>query len=438
MRRLSYLQTLFLVICLGWALLGIAQVSTPQDLSYAPWQNEKSDGFLNLSGLINQENNGAWQDKTKSHVTYNDQGLCSTITIYQMQSGEWAQWKKLVYTYDNNNQLQHIETSTLYSGGWVLGFRIVFTYNGTNLVHIGHYNLGGSSPSCLDYQNLYYNVETGLLDYVIVTHELSVVPIAIRDKYVYEWDMSGRIIRVYRYRQDSNTWGLMHKKVYTYLPTDHSSYSRHYQYVVDEFVYNETRFFHGHHPFLFDVILNLSYDANDDEWDPYQKWEYIYDEEQRVTQNQYLEADIYGSGYGVYSQTRFDYEDNRIACETYYRQYDSGLQPLSRILYDYSGTGVEDEYNASPDISMLILYPNPFRQATTIEFELAKTGHSSLCVYNLKGQKVRDLCSNHLERGQHMIKWDGKDANGRIMAPGIYFIRLSTQGQSVVRKVMLL
>ena len=33
--------------------------------------------------------------------------------------------------------------------------------------------------------------------------------------------------------------------------------------------------------------------------------------------------------------------------------------------------------------------------------------------------------------------WDGKDANGRPMAAGIYVIRLNTKNQSVVRKVVL-
>lgn len=83
-------------------------------------------------------------------------------------------------------------------------------------------------------------------------------------------------------------------------------------------------------------------------------------------------------------------------------------------------------------------YPNPFNPSTTIAFSLPDEGIVRLSVYNIRGQRVRDLLSGSLPRGFHKVVWDGKDNGNRSVSSGLYFVRIETGRTSSVRKVMML
>ena len=83
-------------------------------------------------------------------------------------------------------------------------------------------------------------------------------------------------------------------------------------------------------------------------------------------------------------------------------------------------------------------YPNPFNPSTTIAFSIPETGRVRVSVYNIKGQKVKDLLNTELTRGNHRLVWEGKDANSRNVASGIYFIKLESGGKTSIRKAMLM
>ncbi|MDD3548320.1 MAG: FlgD immunoglobulin-like domain containing protein, partial [Candidatus Cloacimonetes bacterium] len=61
-----------------------------------------------------------------------------------------------------------------------------------------------------------------------------------------------------------------------------------------------------------------------------------------------------------------------------------------------------------------------------------------LDVFNIKGQKVKRLCDRELPRGQHSIQWNGRDADNRPVASGMYFYRLSSPEGVQTRKMMLI
>jgi len=83
-------------------------------------------------------------------------------------------------------------------------------------------------------------------------------------------------------------------------------------------------------------------------------------------------------------------------------------------------------------------FPNPFNPSTTISFSIPKDALTSLSVYNIKGQKVKDIISGELPKGFHKVVWDGKDSTNRSVGSGIYLIRLSSGGSTSVRKVALM
>ena len=83
-------------------------------------------------------------------------------------------------------------------------------------------------------------------------------------------------------------------------------------------------------------------------------------------------------------------------------------------------------------------YPNPFNPSTTISYHLAAEGVAKLDIYNIKGQMVDTLVNEPKARGKHQVVWDGKDFEGREVASGIYFVRLSSAGKSSSTHKMVL
>ncbi len=82
--------------------------------------------------------------------------------------------------------------------------------------------------------------------------------------------------------------------------------------------------------------------------------------------------------------------------------------------------------------------PNPFRQETSLSFELTHDASVDLVVYDVAGRAVRELLSDErLAAGPHEVAWDGRDASGRDVASGVYFVRADVDGAARVRKVTL-
>lgn len=106
-----------------------------------------------------------------------------------------------------------------------------------------------------------------------------------------------------------------------------------------------------------------------------------------------------------------------------------------------------DEYRAnggtySPEISEISLnknYPNPFNPSTTISFSIPEDSEVQISIYNLKGQKIRNLVSQNYQRGIYNVEWDGNNTSGNQAGSGVYLYELRVNGRSeAVRKCLML
>jgi hypothetical protein len=83
-------------------------------------------------------------------------------------------------------------------------------------------------------------------------------------------------------------------------------------------------------------------------------------------------------------------------------------------------------------------YPNPFNQHTIIEFTVPIEGRVRVTIYNLLGQKVRELLDDYRTPGHEILRWDGNDDQGREAATGVYFYRVDVGDFTEVKKLVLL
>jgi len=82
--------------------------------------------------------------------------------------------------------------------------------------------------------------------------------------------------------------------------------------------------------------------------------------------------------------------------------------------------------------------PNPFTDATDIAYDLPAQRHVTLRVYSATGKLVRTLVDATVPLGLHRTAWNGRDETGRVVASGIYFVKLSTgDAESTIRVMRL-
>ncbi len=132
-------------------------------------------------------------------------------------------------------------------------------------------------------------------------------------------------------------------------------------------------------------------------------------------------------------------------CYSYANVYPATATPLSNELSILFTTDAPDEYVAVGDPTVpyneVVLHqnhPNPFNPETTIEFSLPEKSQVKLEVYNIRGQKVKTLVSNHLEAGNHKVTWQGKDDSNREVGSGLYLYKLAVAEHVSVKKMLLL
>jgi hypothetical protein len=83
-------------------------------------------------------------------------------------------------------------------------------------------------------------------------------------------------------------------------------------------------------------------------------------------------------------------------------------------------------------------YPNPFKQGIVIGYALPKPGKVTLKLYNCLGQLIRIITENRAKPGVFRFQWDGRDELDRRLSGGVYFVRLTADGFSDTRKMVLI
>ena len=90
-------------------------------------------------------------------------------------------------------------------------------------------------------------------------------------------------------------------------------------------------------------------------------------------------------------------------------------------------------------ISFLQNYPNPFNQTTRIPFSIPRESNIELNIFNIKGQRIKQLVSEQLSEGNHSVIWNGDDELGKTVSSGIYYYKLNVNGKTeVVRRCLML
>ena len=90
---------------------------------------------------------------------------------------------------------------------------------------------------------------------------------------------------------------------------------------------------------------------------------------------------------------------------------------------------------AGPRKFGVLLTPNPLRIAASITFIHPLPGFARIQVLDLNGRVIRTLLDRpDTPAGSHSVWFDGRTTEGRPLASGVYFCRVSTSGGSATRR----
>jgi hypothetical protein len=98
-------------------------------------------------------------------------------------------------------------------------------------------------------------------------------------------------------------------------------------------------------------------------------------------------------------------------------------------------TGIESVPPAAP-ITVVRNVPNPFAGTTEIQLRLRVASSIDVEVYDVAGRRVR---AQSFARGEGLqwLPFDGRDEAGRLLPSGVYFYRVSANGQTVTSKMVI-
>ena len=113
--------------------------------------------------------------------------------------------------------------------------------------------------------------------------------------------------------------------------------------------------------------------------------------------------------------------------EIYYKMRDSG---------DFAG--IDRPVSRGKLLSNLKVVPNPILTSTQFQFDIGRKVELTLSIYNVAGRLIRRIEPGVMDPGPRKIDWDGTGSAGDRVAPGIYFLEVSTKTRTASKKVIVL
>jgi hypothetical protein len=102
-----------------------------------------------------------------------------------------------------------------------------------------------------------------------------------------------------------------------------------------------------------------------------------------------------------------------------------------------SGTAVENPPAVPSELWIANVGSNPFRQRAHFRYALTSRAHVSISVHDVTGRRLRRLFEGLSPSGSsQLISWDGRDAQGLEVSPGVYLVRLESQGLVATSKAV--
>jgi hypothetical protein len=133
----------------------------------------------------------------------------------------------------------------------------------------------------------------------------------------------------------------------------------------------------------------------------------------------------------AFNQSRFS-TDQAYYYRVKYRDHNLKWSEWSNTTLFHVETGVEKQSPIPQNFGLEQNYPNPFNPTTIIHFQIPKSSHVLLQVFNSLGQEVATLVDGDKPAGIYMVEF-----NAEQLSAGVYYYRLRAEGFESVRNMVV-
>ncbi len=106
------------------------------------------------------------------------------------------------------------------------------------------------------------------------------------------------------------------------------------------------------------------------------------------------------------------------------------------IVYDFTSSVDGGDMAISNILTVTNAKPNPFTNATTVNFNVPTASNVTVEIYDAVGNKVTTLVNDMFSPGSHSVDWDGTSGGVKV-ANGMYTVRISNGIQSATYQLVL-
>jgi len=345
--------------------------------------------------------NEVWQDSLRYYYQYDDELI--QIIYQQMVGGNFERYGKLSYIYDENDLLSNTIYSYYENDDWINYYQYSYYYNEDDNIVSNVY----SEWIDENWLGLYlgsYSYENGILSEEFWQYWEDENTLINSHQYSYSYDLNNNLTEIlYQIWENGTDLVNDNRYVYTYdameLNTDllyqiwdNGDWTNSFQYI---YLYDQ-----------YGNLINSDYQTWVDGWLENSYATYLYDEN------------------GKLSQLLWQY------------WFENKLYNYSRELYTYENFSAL-ENNEIPIVNVRN-FPNPFNSETTLYLStMRNTENMEICIYNIKGQKVRTLPVIQGGSKGYSI-WDSKNEFGKKVSSGVYFYQIVINSYPSKRGKMIL
>ena len=83
-------------------------------------------------------------------------------------------------------------------------------------------------------------------------------------------------------------------------------------------------------------------------------------------------------------------------------------------------------------------FPNPFNPTTSFRYDLPEDSYVKITIYDILGNKLKDLVSEHQTAGYKTIKWDAANNRNEAVSAGVYLFRIEAGKFQQTKKMILI
>jgi glucose/arabinose dehydrogenase len=189
---------------------------------------------------------------------------------------------------------------------------------------------------------------------------------------------------------------------------------------------------------LFMTMSGPTYDAGPSSSRGKQIWSYALNDTGAIVQSELLVHYI-GNGYGTCvglaaGQDGLYFTD--LYGEKGFNQFGITNANIYRVVSS-DFVGAPETPPAARSRFHLAAAPNPPRRRTTVLFEMVTPGRGDVRIFDTQGRLRRTFAPREWPAGESRVEWDGRDDNGREVASGLYFVKLSVGRESETTRVVV-